>query len=1843
MALPSFDPSECYELSDFGFGPFPSSGGTPVCPPHPPGEGYGGSAYGFYPYGDLSAFADPNLIVGGYGGIPYGHGSYGASDPFPRPDFPVDGGYGGDPYGFGPYGTIESTPPRIASAISLDGFRIEIFFDEEMYLDAALTDPLNYVLTPLSGAAPSTVTSVEVGVMGTLGATSVIITHTGTTLGGTYQITVTGPTDISGNPIEGSGVNTVNLLTKGDPPAFTATPLSSGDQILLQFDQAMAPESTFAGIEDTDNYEFTSSYPVTLTATNVTHPNSGDDTQVLLDVQGQTSVDYTLTVEPATAIEYDGSVLPDADPGFVGTEVGTGTSSIQGGDLVLAKTSPDTYGWDFADTTGKIAPGASFRVDFTFDASVATYDPALFDAVVGALHINDGAVEVSLFVERVAGQDVITVVSGALSASVNASWSTGETTISLVRNQLADTYTLLLNGTPLYAAATAGFTGVPTVSVGAQFVLGSTYTVSNFAVISLTFTSSLTVFSAAWNFLHNQTASFTGSAALTVDRFLTQKGPLVKGWGDATPATKNDVTVDVNGVEVEVASVNPYIGEIVLAVPIPKMPAGSITVDIDYIWFPSPVMAMAGLNTPGLVLNKWDLHRGWTHPAVSDELGALDTTSRFPMGIVLGPIEPTKPLLVGHRYLGFERTYTASLNSPTQLLLNQNPHSIAVQTFEESPVGVTSLFDGTASPETSDPAWELEGVDTGSADPVGGVYTLVDASAGSYEEGTAAVYSQEVDLSFPTSVVLAGRFFATQYTLDGVFSGLGFGVHNNRRLFLVGLLEINGARHIGILRDLALPHKYESWTLGPTREVTIVDGTTGIFSADDFPTSVEQGNRFQILAGPQSGVYIIDSFVVQTDGTVTVTLDSSTPFPEDPYYFGNDKADAVFEIDWVDVPSTYRMVVDTLTGNTQLFVSGEISALAIELESMPEVALTAQTLFLLSTEGEGEVFFGSLGRIPTNTSVWSFFRYGTTPQQTTFHDRGVVVSSEMGVVPEDDPNSEWFRTQDFGFAEVAAGGGDVLLLKSGSAEDSLDLTYGYKRVEPFFEPIVNADFDARVRVDTQTRGSGDAVVFIHDRNRLVRFGTLMYREDAGKDTFRQLFNLPTVSLSGLLTPTNQGWSESSGNDLTASARGQIVTTTQEVGQSGTWFDDLDLTELDVTDEGGRIIEARLAVTSYTSNASGNTGILLGGEAGVSASPRTVALTFLDAVSPDPARVALTSNGTPVQTYEFDWTDGLMHVYRILVDASSDTVTLVIDDVVQVPTVSLLSFDASTLNTMLFLGAFGLDTAHTVEWDYAHTQVRAPSTAKRTLGIWLGGDLDDIDNWAIPRTDTTEESNSTSSAVIEEMDWRSDVEFRLHRDAQWGVTLLRPDLPLPPGWDGQFATEITEPSAGWVTVEYPKLPILGGVFGSISWGALDPKGISQQRWDFVRYRLFTNKSEDFRSPHNHVLNQFNVVHSGERTKDCTSEVVSVVSLSSTVVSLIPTNNFAELVYRVIDGDEVIPFEQWRFDKDSQTIFLDQPLSGEKVPVVVVFGPGGPVTTTYLKAQPLLDSLTLLNEGTPPIPKQQTADSTAVVQFGSQINDTNDTLNVDPDFILNDPYRFITHQDDPESLYQCMEFIELDNEGQQGLLSSICDDSYPDHGLLEIGFEGLLFSDIFPGPGGEASFGGDSGSLFEHQPILHWSGGNFVDGTWGPGTAILYPNWPATGVRPGEGIGGVNRRVSVSLRFDSVIIDDIGTEVDLEDDASLSPTADNTPPSYSTDPDLVPNGTPGTNNNGAALLVLETPAEYTRWGPWGGLESLESTSLLAGGEPLPTTGTAFTWAGGTALPGPTITVIPVEAAN
>lgn len=1770
----------------------------------------------------------------GYGGAEYGYSPYG-SGAIPREPWTTTGGYGGHSYGIRSYGSVDVTPPRVSSATSIDGYTIEVFFSEAMQVDSALNDPASYSLNATLGA-PSTVLSVDVGTEEGGGATSVILTHTGTTLGGTYVVTVAATLrDMVGNFILATA-RTAGLMALGVEPSFVVVPVS-GNEIRLDFSEDMLSEAEHTpGILALDAYGFETSYPVPITVVAVKHPVSGDDAKVLLTVEGMTSATYDVTVSPATAFDYDGAILPSAETTFVGVVTGTGTSTAGSSGLLLSKATGASYGWDFQDSSGKVLPASTYRVDVEIDASAAIYSPSLYDVALGAITVSDGAVQVVITLTRVAGTDVVEVSSGAFFAQVPAVWSTGAATFSLLRNQKGAHYSILRDGVPLVSAAVGGFTGVPSIAPGVRFALASNYGVTQFPVRAVRFTSSQTVFSASWNFLHGVSYTFVGSSALTRPSILTKRGPLVKDWGDPTPATTQDVAVRVNNVEVEIASVNPYVGVITPTIPIPLTSAGTTSVDIDYTWFSNPALPMVGLNTPGLVLNKWNLPQGWHPPAVSPmpstSVGAPDR-QRFPMGIVLPPLNRQRPILIGHRYIGFEKAYTAALNSPTTLLLNQDPHRIARDVLSKSPENVLVSYEGSGSPPESSPVWTLTGRDTGhvGSGSEAGYYVLIDESTGSYGIGEASLYTRSEDLSFPAVVGMAVRIQGVSWTADGVFTGLSFGFHNDKHLYLVGLLQINGVQHVGLLKNPLRPDLVTSWTVGPSFEITITSSNTFTTSASAFTsTSLSGGVTFQILEGAQAGVYEVATCGVDVSGdTATATITGT--FPANPKFYGNRSSTAYMETVWDEAPITLRILAQANIGSAQVFVGGALSGLAVSTTRVP--AYPAQTVLLLPTIAQGSFFWGSSSRIAVNESNWGFVRYGVTYDQVNFHFKGIVVAAEMSDTPDEDSNHEWFITEDFGYGEIDSSG-DTLLLKSTSRSDAavLDTTFGYARLEPFLSSRTIIDVDSSFRVDSGVLGAGDAQVHISNGERVATLSTLLYAE--GGSPYRKLVTLPAVSIVAIRNPAEDGWSSTTIGPITVTPRENLMVLSQEAGGSVLFDQDLTLTP----ESGhGRIVEARYAVTSSTALVPGD-GPLFG--SGVGPSGRDVGLGLISS----PARVQMMSNGTAVGTpIVFAWDDAAPHTYRLLSDPTTNTVVLIIDDHVQA-TLALSSFTATGSSVAAYFGALnaGANPVTTVEWEsFSATAMPIPSL-KRTLGVLRnGGDPEDIDGWVLPRTDTTNASNSEVAASIEEMDWRSTISARTRLDPGWGCTVFRPDLPPPPYYDGEFATQYTEPSAGWINVEYRQLPRAPSKFGGrVAFGALDHRSISQQRWEQVRYRIYTRGDEDFIAPQHMVLNRSNIITSGEFLRDTGAEVVNVEALSSTLISLTPAHIWADRVFSVVYGSIVLNPTDWTFDKDAQAITLTSALPEAHPIVTVTFAPGKPITNTYLCSQPLLQSTTLLNEGTPPVPRSHVGNATREVVFGSRLNDPTDTIG-DVDFILNDPFRTVTFTDDSNVLYEALEFCEVDDGHSTGLLSIACDGPGPEIGWIEVALSGTQFSDGFSRDGGPARWGGsniaaDTVDGFSQTSVLFASGRGFDGGHIGPGTAILYPSFPSI---PGPDRGAIIRSMHLVMRASSVLTDanDPVTEATLTDDMDIAGTAsDNVPATYAGDGiDPNPSGTPAPSGNGAvvASMIDYGSTTYSRIGPWAGEDALAVRSQLAGNG-LPLSGNAFTLSGGAALgPEPT----------
>ena len=1799
----------------------------------------------------------PGLTFGGlgYGGASYGYSPYG-SGVQPRLPVSVDGGYGGAPYGLASYGSVDITPPRVSGAQALDAYRVEVFFNEAMRDDAALVDPTSYTFAATYGVGITSV-SVAKGTVSGLGYSSVVVTHTGSTLGGQYTVAVTGVVDIAGNPVGPPPTDTAVFYAFGDTATATASPPAPDDGRTVQLDfvnslgsaQDMLTEIAFSpGVDSTASYGISTIYPVTPTIGSAKQ-EATVLSRVLLDVHPMTSAVYDLTLGPSLAFDYDGSLLPDDDPNLTGTEIGTGASVASAQGLLLTKAAGVQYGWSFGDTSGRMLPGTTYRVDLKYDLTGTSLVPAVLNSTLFTFSVSDGAIQIDLVIADVAGSKVITISSGAYSSTVLASWDTlGQHTFTVLRNQKGDFYSVLFDGAPLNSFAIASATGAATYAPGATFVLGTAHAVTLFKLQGVKNTSSTTLFTSAWNFVHGLGTSFTGSAVLAKDRIITRYGPLVRGWGDNTPATKEDVEVRLDGGVIDIAGLNPYVGEIYPTIPIPLAAAGTFTVEIDYIWFMNPAMSMVGLNTRGLTLNTWDRSTGHTagvpSPTPVGSTGAVKT-NRFPMGVALGPYKRESPKQIGHKYIGFQKGgYSALLNQPTTLLLNQNPHAISVGGLSAEALQASGVFDGTVDPTAAPTPWVLGGVDTG--DLVGdGTYRVVDPSSGPYGIGTAAIYTRDLDLSLNTQVTDIARFKVVSYTADGVFTGVGFGLHDGAHLVVVGALIVDGVQHVGVLLDGAKTHLEEGWQIGPAVDATALTQTTIQVAYTDLPSGIQSGDRFRIASGSQAGVYTIADCGLNLDEDgVYVEITLTSALPTDIGLFEAGSFTVLFETPWDQGLISFRVYSEFPQGSATVYLGGAISGLVASLD---EVApYPAQTALLLPATEKGVAFWGSLSRRAISNSIWDLTQYISEPALMVQTVQGITALTEMNTLPEDDPNDPWYRVGNFGEALVDSTG-DQLLLKSTSGSDSIPVEFTYERVEPYLTPKVNADTEATFLVESGILGAGNASVRVRDTAREALLTTLLYVERPLDGTRSLVPIRPNVSLSGLQTPTDAGWT---GAGTAPFVRGQTLQFSKAGTDTASWtrtaFSD------GVVQDEGLILEARFSVQSFTVGSNG-IGFYFGGLCQVSGVlERTVYLTLGTGI------VELRNRSlTVIQSFAYAWDDSAEHTYRLLCDPIADIVVLVIDDVVIGSTVfSGFSTGSSPAYLRGVVGLIGDGACEITLDDVSAVPLRsvaqAGDTLGRTFGVYLrrtptGGDPspDDIDSYRIPRTDGTPNVlNSSLLAIPEPMDWQAFCRVRMYLDLNWGLSVYLPDMPLPPGAPGAaLPSETTDPAAAWINVEYGDLPVYGAVFrGTVAFGALDSRAISQTRWDSVRYRIRATPNGFGIAPQNMVLNRAFTLTSGEYNLDTTPETATIVSRTPYLVYVPDSAIFADRVFVVQVDGAVVPSANYTFDKDTQNLQFDSTaaLPSAQHPVTVTFAVGKPITQQYLCSQPLEETVTVLNEGTPPIPSDLDQPAERTVEAGSKINDPSDVLDDAESLVLNDPLRVVTFTDDEDSIYADLQFCTKE-DGDNVHITSLCDGPGPGHGLAEIAIAGHFTTDVHSvpeGPGGpwtgSPSIKGST-THFNPATILTASGGFILGGNIGPGTAILYPNQRGPSGLPPEGGMGLNQDFALRLEDVNPRTEDLDTPNRL---------GDNTPP-MSADPtvDPNPNGVPTPNGNGAVAYKLEDYAGVTasRLGPWGGLTALQTRSLLAGGTLL--NGSEFILEGGQQVETPTVIEGYIRAAN
>ena len=296
------------------------------------------------------------------------------------------------------------------------------------------------------------------------------------------------------------------------------------------------------------------------------------------------------------------------------------------------------------------------------------------------------------------------------------------------------------------------------------------------------------------------------------------------------------------------------------------------------------------------------------------------------------------------------------------------------------------------------------------------------------------------------------------------------------------------------------------------------------------------------------------------------------------------------------------------------------------------------------------------------------------------------------------------------------------------------------------------------------------------------------------------------------------------------------------------------------------------------------------------------------------------------------------------------------------------------------------------------------------------------------------------------------------------------------------------------------------------------------------------------------------------------------------------------------------------------------------VEVTFAPAKPTTAAYQSSRPLVETVTVLNSGTPTVPQSRDGAITRLVvdtpDGGSEVQ-----------FSYNDSSR-----------YASVQFYQTE-QGDDLPLSTLCDGPGPGMGLSEIGISGRLTTDPFTVSGGRGGpFNRANGSPVFKGSATHF-GGLVLIASGGVkqvalrgvlNTAIAYPNARGPLGLPPESRFGLNRDFAISLS-------DTQTESWDLSGSLLANQRDNIPPSAISGP-VNPDGTPGAFGLGACIAEItyfDASEGPSRLGPWGGLVSLTPKSLLGGGAALPNS--AFILAGSVHLTPPVVTTRVLESAT
>ena len=578
-----------------------------------------------------------------------------------------------------------------------------------------------------------------------------------------------------------------------------------------------------------------------------------------------------------------------------------------------------------------------------------------------------------------------------------------------------------------------------------------------------------------------------------------------------------DVTVRVNGSPAPVDAVFGLMGAVVLA----TRPASTDSVTIDYSWLDDPPVQIERLNSPEFALNQaggkglsgFPGHKYKVRSTLVDPANPRTVRS------------PSLPVTTGWKYKGLERSYTASLNDPNLLLTNVPNNRVAYQVLATTASETVIRYDPTTLPENSSDPWTLKGTGSFSLAPDGSELTIVDPNFHAGPGEDPPFYTHKADFTFPSTVSAAFRARVVEATIDGSFTGVGFGVADGSRTALIGFIETDANNlSSGISLANSVKAKYGAHLMltgthlpnDPSDAVDVVDakdlpslivlanrmkalynshaakglGTVHVVAdplnslispdAKDLPTALALTNETASKYAAHrtaSGVHYVDDLTNVVGPVRQVGILTSRGFPEDASSWNSSAAD------WT-VVATYRLHRDQ-DGNVSLYVSGSVVAAAATAHK----DLPSTSDLDIRIDPAQQVFFGAVWRGSSSTSGWSFIRANVIPTDYNQIADNKSVLYDAVVVPELDPVAPWVVLGQGGTERILSGPNLVVDSTSSvprSTVDALGLTTGEYRGYLRSEPILSVrttsaiEFTASVSYWTFSLDNKGAGLFVDD-------------------------------------------------------------------------------------------------------------------------------------------------------------------------------------------------------------------------------------------------------------------------------------------------------------------------------------------------------------------------------------------------------------------------------------------------------------------------------------------------------------------------------------------------------------------------------------------------------------------------------------------------------------------------------------------------------------------------------------------------------------------------------------------